>query len=73
MPSATPPTGKLPSFSLVLETENLANADLDGLAQSLASLAEQDVPLTAANEVFMIDSGNTPTQLLTQLCDRYPG
>ncbi len=72
MPSATPPTEKLPSFSLVLETENLANADLDGLAQSLASLAEQDVPLTAANEVFMIDSGNTPTQLLTQLCDRYP-
>ncbi|PSB27881.1 glycosyltransferase [Stenomitos frigidus] len=66
------PVKKLPSFSLVLETENLANADLDGLLQSLASLAQQDVPLTTANEVLIIDSGDTPTQLLDQLCDRYP-
>ena len=66
------PTEKLLSFSLVLETENLANADLEGLSQSLASLAQQDVPLTSANEVLMIDSGDTPTQLLNQLCDRYP-
>lgn len=67
-----PPTEELPSFSLVLETENLANADLDGLAQSLATLAKQDIPLTAANEVLIVDSGNTPAQLLNQLCDRYP-
>ncbi|MBW4578871.1 MAG: glycosyltransferase [Tildeniella nuda ZEHNDER 1965/U140] len=60
------------SFSLVLETENLANADLDGLSQSLASLAQQELPLTAANEVLIVDSGNTPAQLLAQLCDRYP-
>lgn len=66
------PTENLPSFSLVLETENLANADLDGLAQSLASLGLQDLPLTAANEVLMVDSGSTPAQLLKQLCDRYP-
>lgn len=66
------PTEELMSFSLVLETENLANADLDGLAQSLASLAQQKVPLTAANEVLIIDSGNTPPQALAQLCDRYP-
>lgn len=68
----TLPTEPFPSFSLVLETENLANADLDGLAQSLASLVKQDIPLTHANEVLIVDSGNTPAQLLTQLCDRYP-
>lgn len=66
------PTEKRLSFSLVLETENLANADLDGLSQSLASLAQQELPLTAANEVLIVDSGNTPSQLLAQLCDRYP-
>jgi glycosyltransferase involved in cell wall biosynthesis len=66
------PPEKLLSFSLVLETENLANADLEDLSQSLASLAQQDVPLTSANEVLIIDSGDTPTQLLDQLCDRYP-
>ncbi|MBW4693253.1 MAG: glycosyltransferase family 2 protein [Lyngbya sp. HA4199-MV5] len=72
MLSAVPATNKRPSFSLVLETENLANADLEGLAQSLASLSQQDLPLTAANEVLIVDSGNTPTQLLTALCDRHP-
>ena len=65
------PPEKLLSFSLVLETENLANADLEGLTQSLASLEQQDMPLTAANEVLMIDNGNAPTPLLEQLCDRY--
>ncbi len=67
-----PPTEQFPSFSLVLETENLANAHLDGLAQSLTSLAQQDLPLTTAKEILIIDSGNTPTHLLEALCDRYP-
>ena len=67
-----PPTEQLPSFSLVLETENLANAHLDSLTQSLTSLAQQELPLTAANEILMIDSGNTPASVLEALCDRYP-
>ena len=67
-----PLTDQFPSFSLVLETENLANAHLDGLSQSLTSLAQQDLPLTTANEILIIDSGNTPAQLLEALCDRYP-
>ncbi len=62
----------LPSFSIVLETENLANADLDGLANSLASLAEQDLSPAQAKEVILIDSGDAPPELLQQLCDRYP-
>lgn len=63
---------QLPSFSIVLETENLANADLNGLSQSLASLAHQDVSPTHANEVWLIDSGDAPANLLVQLCEKYP-
>lgn len=62
----------LPSFSLVLETENLANAAIDGLAKSLDSLLEQSVSPTAANEVLIIDSGYVPGALLDQLRSRYP-
>lgn len=61
----------LPTFSIVLETENLANADLAGLVNSLASLVNQDVPPTEAREVLLIDSGDAPPALLQQLCDRY--
>lgn len=63
---------EFPRFSIILETENLANADLKGLVRSLASLAAQDPPPTAANEVILIDSGDTPTDLLAQLCQQYP-
>lgn len=65
-------TISLPSFSIVLETENLANADLEGLTHSLTSLVNQDIPLAKANEVLLIDSGDAPPELLGQLCDRYP-
>lgn len=65
-------TTSLPSFSIILETENLANADLEGLSQALSSLVNQDVPPSQANEVILIDSGDTPATLLQQLCQRYP-
>ncbi|MFM7450458.1 MAG: glycosyltransferase [Leptolyngbyaceae cyanobacterium] len=63
---------QFPSFSIILETENLANADLEGLSASLKSLIDQDVPPTWANEVILIDSGDAPPGLLAQLCQRYP-
>jgi glycosyltransferase involved in cell wall biosynthesis len=62
----------LPSFSIVLETENLANADIHGLARSLDSLAIQEPRPTTANEVWLIESGDTPPDLLQRLCERYP-
>ncbi|NJK99864.1 MAG: glycosyltransferase family 2 protein [Spirulinaceae cyanobacterium SM2_1_0] len=62
----------LPSFSIVLETENLANANLGGLAKSLASLAAQGVSPALANEVILIDSGDAPPGLLQQLSEVYP-
>ncbi|UBF23858.1 glycosyltransferase family 2 protein [Kovacikia minuta CCNUW1] len=62
----------LPSFSIILETENLTNADIEGLSKSLASLLNQDISPTCANEVLLIDSGDVSAELLEQLCDRYP-
>ncbi|KAM3097742.1 glycosyltransferase [Phormidesmis sp. 146-35] len=59
------------SFSIILETENLANADFNGLVKSIESLAQQDPPPTCANEVLLIDSGDTPTELLDRLCQQY--
>lgn len=63
---------ELPSFSIVLETENLANIDPEELVRSLSSLAAQDPAPTAANEVLLIDSGDIPADLLTGLTQQYP-
>jgi Glycosyl transferase family 2 len=61
-----------PSFSIVLETENLATADLAGLRRSLDCLAAQDPAPSHANEVFLIDSGDLPDRLRTQFVIQYP-
>ncbi|PSB61985.1 glycosyl transferase family 2, partial [filamentous cyanobacterium CCP1] len=63
---------RCPSFSIVLETENLANADAHGLVRSIASLAAQDPSPTYANEVLLVESGDTPAELLKQLRETYP-
>jgi len=63
---------KLPSFSIILEIENLVNADVEGLSKSLASLTNQDLSPACANEVLIIDSGNASPKLLTQLCQKHP-
>lgn len=59
------------SFSLILETENLETADIKGLEKSIASLAQQP-HISAANEVLLIESGDTPPALLQQLQSIYP-
>lgn len=68
----TPLKMNLPNFSIVIETENLANANIKDLAKSLNSLANQDLSPDLANEVLLIDSGDTPPNLLKQLCQQYP-
>lgn len=60
-----------PSFSLILETENLETADIKGLEKSIASLAQQ-AQISAAHEVLLIESGDTPPALLQQLQSIYP-
>ncbi len=60
------------TFSIVLETENLANADIHGLIDAIEALAHQSLSPTAANEVLLIDSGDAPPDLLAQLRHQYP-
>lgn len=62
----------LPSFSIIFETENLAQADLQGLLRSLACLDVQTPSPSNANEVLLIDSGDISAGLLTQICQQYP-
>jgi glycosyltransferase involved in cell wall biosynthesis len=58
------------TFSIILETENIETSDIDRLQKSIVSLAAQSPE--QANEVVLIDSGNTPRQVLNQLQLRYP-
>jgi glycosyltransferase involved in cell wall biosynthesis len=62
----------LPSFSIVVETENLATADLQGLLDAIACLAAQDPSPSEANEVLLIDSGDIPDAVNQQLQTQYP-
>jgi glycosyltransferase involved in cell wall biosynthesis len=62
----------LPSFSIVVETENLATADLAELLAAIDCLAQQDPPPSQANEVLIIDSGDIPDTVKQQLSQRYP-
>ncbi len=64
--------GGLPSFSIVVETENLATADLAGLLAAIDCLAAQDPPPSQANEVLLIDSGDIPAAVKAQLQTQYP-
>ncbi|MDR7897944.1 MULTISPECIES: hypothetical protein [unclassified Thermosynechococcus] len=56
-------TPLLPTFSIILETEHLANADMAGLHRALQSLASQDLPPTAANEVLLLKQGMLPKRI----------
>lgn len=63
---------KIPNFSMVLETENLETADFEGIIRSLASLEHQDISPKQANEVWLIESGDLPPDLLKRLLNRFP-
>ncbi|KYC41431.1 glycosyl transferase family 2 [Scytonema hofmannii PCC 7110] len=63
---------QLPSFSIVLETENLANTDLNGFYNSLTSLTNQDISFTHIHQVLLIDSGDVPPAKLKQLQENCP-
>lgn len=61
-----------PSFSMIFETENLATVELENIYQSLSSLASQHLSPSQANEFLIIDSGDTPAQVLEELQSSYP-
>ncbi|MBC8121355.1 MAG: glycosyltransferase, partial [Gemmatimonadaceae bacterium] len=62
----------LPSFSIVLETENLDTAAAQELARCLEALTKQDLDVARANEVLLLDSGDVPPELYTCLRTDYP-
>ncbi len=62
----------LPSFSLVIETANLSMAELDGLRGTLESMSAQSVPIQGAAEVFLVDSGDVPEEVLQSMLSAYP-
>lgn len=61
-----------PSFSLIVETENLSSAELEGVYRSLDSIAVQDLPPTTAREVLILESGDVPQDVMERLCQDYP-
>jgi len=63
---------KLPSFSIVYETENLSSVELDNIYRSLASLVAQDLSPEQANEFLIIDGGDAPAEVIEQICLMYP-
>lgn len=62
---------KIPSFSIVYETENLASVELENIYRSLGSIAAQDVSPEQANEFLIIDGGNAPPEVIEELCSKY--
>jgi glycosyltransferase involved in cell wall biosynthesis len=61
-----------PTFSLVVETANLSLADLDGLRETLDSLAAQSFSVQNAEEVILADSGTVPEKVLQTALQAYP-
>lgn len=74
MPPTTtsPPSTKSPlSFSIIIETENLASADLPGLFRSLDALKSQTLSPLQAKEVLLVETGDVPPELLDQIRQHY--
>lgn len=62
----------VPSFSIVIETDNLSVVDRQELFHCLDSIASQGDVLDRADGVFIADGGVVPEHLLEHLRRRYP-
>ena len=71
-PDPRHPAQSRPSFSVVLETENVGSAGLDYLRRSLASLEAQTLSPGSALETIMPQSGDIPDVVLDELAALYP-
>ena len=60
------------SFSIIIETENLASADLPGLFRGLDALQAQTLSPLQAEEVILVETGDVPPELLKRICEEYP-
>lgn len=57
-PAKTAKDIRMPSFSVVVETENLGMAKIDDLAARLYTIIKQGFPIKNAEEVLLIVGGN---------------
>lgn len=62
----------VPSFSIVIETDNLSVVELNRLDQCLDSLAQQGDVLAKADGVFIADGGVVPDTVLERLRSKHP-
>ena len=62
----------LPSFSIIIESENLAVEVSDMLFAALDSLEKQTVPLASAREAILVNSGRIPAEVASEIERRYP-
>jgi len=63
---------KHPSFSIVIETDNLAQLHISELFRCLDGLESQGDVLHRAMGVFVADGGIVPEKVLREICLRYP-
>lgn len=61
-----------PTFSIVIETENLVRASAGKLVRAIESLAVQTIPPARANEVVLLQSGDVPAAVVDRLETEYP-
>jgi glycosyltransferase involved in cell wall biosynthesis len=61
-----------PTFSIVIETENLANAELSDLEACLDSIAAQPLDRRRPNEVIIVESGQMAHSVLDDVRAKYP-
>ena len=66
------PEQALPSFSIIIEIENLLIAGFAYLTDCLDSLAVQTYSASNAKEVILLDSGESTAEQLATVCQRYP-
>jgi hypothetical protein len=62
----------LPSFSVIIESENLAVEDSAALFRALATLARQTISIETANEVLLVNSGRIPDDVDRTVQSDYP-
>ncbi|MEM6434044.1 MAG: glycosyltransferase family 2 protein [Cyanobacteria bacterium P01_D01_bin.115] len=60
------------TFSIVLETENLASADIGGFQDAIDSLLQQDVPISSSVDFIVIDTGELSATLKQEIKQKYP-
>jgi|GEM_PF-2530816 hypothetical protein len=60
------------TFSIVIETENLASGDFTDLMACLESLEKQKRPITDAHSVLILDAGRVDPEKTKPLTERFP-